>query len=468
MSKWVYFFGGGEADGNAEMRDLLGGKGANLAEMSAPGLPVPPGFTVTTEVCSHYFDYDGQYPAELRAQMNLALERVEAIVGASFGDPENPLLLSVRSGSRASMPGMMDTVLNLGLNDETLEALAKSTGNRRFALDAYRRLLNMFGDVVMGVGHERFDSALTKIKSDRGVRLDTELDEDGMAKVVERYRAIYRNGTGEDFPQDPMEQLRRAIEAVFRSWHADRAVRYREIEKITGLWGTAVNVQAMVFGNLGETSGTGVCFTRDPSTGENVFYGEYLVNAQGEDVVAGIRTPEPISRLEEQMPGIYAELIENRDKLERHYKEMQDLEFTVQDGTLYMLQTRTGKRTAHAAIRIAVEMVAEGLIDEKEALRRVEPDQLDQLLHPTFDPEAAREVLSSVGLPASPGAVSGKIVFTADDAETWVQRGERVVLVRRETSPEDIGGMHVAEGILTTLGGMTSHAAVVARGMGKC
>jgi pyruvate,orthophosphate dikinase len=459
----VYFFRQGDAEGDATKRELLGGKGANLAEMCRIGLPVPPGFTIATSVCEAFYDAGNLVPDHVLAEVDEHVARLERAMGRKFGDPTSPLLVSVRSGAAISMPGMMDTVLNLGLNDETLAGFR----DRRAALDAYRRLVNMFGDVVMGVDHEHFEAALSDVKSARGAAIDTELDADGMGEVVDRYKAIYREHLGEDFPQDPRLQLRKSIEAVFRSWHAPRAVRYREIEKITGLKGTAVNVQAMVFGNLGDSSGTGVCFTRDPSTGENVFYGEYLVNAQGEDVVAGIRTPEPIARLEQDMPECYRELIGIKDKLEHHYGEMQDLEFTVQEGKLFILQTRTGKRTAHAAVRIAVEMVEEGLIDEKEALRRVAPGQLDRLLHPTFDPNAERHVLAT-GLPASPGAVSGRIVFTAEDAETWVGRGEKVVLVRRETSPEDIGGMHAAEGILTALGGMTSHAAVVARGMGKC
>ncbi|MHC4342078.1 MAG: pyruvate, phosphate dikinase, partial [Planctomycetota bacterium] len=464
----VYFFQRGDADGGAEHKELLGGKGANIAEMCRIGLPVPPGFTIATTVCRLFYDLGGKVPPQVLEEVDVHIGRLEQVMERRLGDPGAPLFVSVRSGAAASMPGMMDTVLNLGLNDATLEGLAKASGNRRFALDAYRRLIHMFGDVVMGVAHQRFETALTDIKSEQGAILDTDLDEGAMEEVVRRYKDIYRDHVGAEFPQDPRTQLQRAIEAVFRSWNADRAIRYRKINEITGLIGTAVNVQAMVFGNLGETSGTGVCFTRDPSTGENVFYGEYLVNAQGEDVVAGIRTPEPIRRLSDDMPPIYKELIEIKDTLEKHYTDMLDLEFTVQEGTLYMLQARSGKRTAHASVRIAVEMADEGLIDEKEALRRVEPNQLDQLLHPTFDPDAERTVLSASGLPASPGAVSGRIVFTAEDAEEWAGNGEKVILVRRETSPEDIGGMHAAQGILTALGGMTSHAAVVARGMGKC
>ncbi|MHC4932125.1 MAG: pyruvate, phosphate dikinase [Planctomycetota bacterium] len=464
----VYFFQRGDADGGAKQKELLGGKGANIAEMCRIGLPVPPGFTIATTVCRLFYDLGGKLPPEVLKEVDAHVGRLEQVMERRFGDPGAPLFVSVRSGAAVSMPGMMDTVLNLGLNDATLQGLAAGSGNRRFALDAYRRLIHMFGDVVMGVAHQRFETALTDIKSEQGAVLDTDLDEDAMEEVVRRYKDIYRDHVGAEFPQDPRTQLQRAIEAVFRSWNADRAIRYRKINEITGLIGTAVNVQAMVFGNLGDTSGTGVCFTRDPSTGENVFYGEYLVNAQGEDVVAGIRTPEPIRRLSDDMPPIYEELIGIKDTLEKHYSDMLDLEFTVQEGTLYMLQARSGKRTAHASVRIAVEMADEGLIDEKEALRRVEPNQLDQLLHPTFDPGAERTVLSAAGLPASPGAVSGRIVFTAEDAEEWAGKGEKVILVRRETSPEDIGGMHAAQGILTALGGMTSHAAVVARGMGKC
>ncbi len=468
MSRSVYFFERGNADGDAKMKQVLGGKGANLAEMCRIGLPVPPGFTIGTAVCAAYYVAGGRLPDGVQEEIDEHLLRLEKTMGRGFGAPEAPLFVSVRSGAAVSMPGMMDTVLNLGLNDATLEGLAKSTGNRRFALDAYRRLVHMFGDVVMGVPHEEFEEALADVKAKKRAVLDTDLDAPALEEVLQRYREIYRKHVGVPFPQDPKEQLRRAIEAVFRSWNADRAVKYRGIHAIKGLHGTAVNVQAMVFGNLGPTSGTGVCFTRDPSTGEGVFYGEYLVNAQGEDVVAGIRTPEPIELLGREMPGVYKQLLAIKDMLEQHYKEMQDLEFTVQDGELFMLQTRTGKRTAQAAVRIAVEMAAEKLIDEKEALRRVDPAQLDRLLHPTFDPEAERILLSRGGLPASPGAVSGRIVFTAEEAESWASRGEKVILVRRETSPEDIGGMHAAEGILTALGGMTSHAAVVARGMGKC
>jgi len=467
LERSVFFFQPEGAEGDATQRELLGGKGANLAEMCRLGLPVPPGFTIATTVCARYRDH-GALPDDVMEQVDGAMTRIEEAMGRRFGDAAAPLFVSVRSGAAVSMPGMMDTVLNLGLNDETVEGLARASDGRRFALDGYRRLINMFGDVVMGVDHDHFETALTDVKASRGAVADMDLDADGMAEVVGRYLEIYREHVGDDFPQDPRAQLRHAIEAVFGSWNAPRAVRYRKIHKITGLLGTAANVQAMVFGNLGKTSGTGVCFTRDPSTGENVLYGEYLVNAQGEDVVAGIRTPEPIARLEQDMPACFRQLLEIKETLEQRYGDMQDLEFTVQERKLYMLQTRTGERTAQASVRIAVEMAEDGLIDEPTALKRVKPDQLDRLLHPTFDPDAERFLLSSAGLPASPGAVSGQIVFSAEDAETWVERGLKVILVRRETSPEDIGGMHAAEGILTQLGGMTSHAAVVARGMGKC
>ncbi len=464
----LYYFSCAGAEGDGARKELLGGKGANLAEMCRLGLPVPPGFTLATTVCRAFVAAGGSIPETILREVDTQIARLEAEMGLRFGDPAAPLLVSVRSGAAVSMPGMMDTVLNLGLNDKTLEGLARRSGNRRFALDAYRRLLNMFGDVVLGVDHHHFESALGAVKAARGAYQDTDLDAAAMAEVVDRYRAVIRMETGREFPQDPRQQLSLAMEAVFRSWDGERAQRYRKIHEITGLLGTAVNVQAMVFGNLGNTSGTGVCFTRNPSTGENVFYGEYLVNAQGEDVVAGIRTPEPISRLEGEMPECFRQLLTIKGTLESHYREMQDIEFTVQEGTLYMLQTRTGKRSAQAAVRIAVEMRGEGLISVEDAVRRVDPAQLEQLLHPTFDPKAPREVLSSAGLPASPGAVSGRIVFTPEDAEAWAKRGEKVLLVRRETSPEDIGGMHASLGILTALGGMTSHAAVVARGMGKC
>jgi len=467
-SQHVFFFGDEATEGDATQRDLLGGKGANLAEMCRIGLPVPPGFTIATSVCQRFYEENEATPGDVVAQIDAAIERLERAMDRGFGDAARPLFVSVRSGAAVSMPGMMDTVLNLGLNQATLDGLARDSGNRRFALDAYRRLIHMFGDVVMGCDHHRFETAISDVKASRSALQDTDLDEAGMEEVVRRYGEVYRDHVGADFPQDPRQQLALAIEAVFRSWNTNRAVKYRRIHAIKGLVGTGVNVQAMVFGNLGDSSGTGVCFTRDPSTGENVFYGEYLVNAQGEDVVAGIRTPEPIERLEQDMPEVYRQLIGIKDRLEQHYTDMQDLEFTVQEGHLYMLQTRTGKRTAIAAVRMAIEMCGEGLIDEPTALRRVDPATLDQLLHPTFDPEAERTVLTSAGLPASPGAVSGRIVFDADTAEDWAAREEKVILVRRETSPEDIGGMHAAKGILTAMGGMTSHAAVVARGMGKC
>ncbi|MFQ5843457.1 MAG: pyruvate, phosphate dikinase, partial [Planctomycetota bacterium] len=449
------------------MRDRLGGKGANLAEMCRLGLPVPPGFTVATTVCRAFYDNGGRIPEAVLAEVDRSVARLERATGRRFGDAGDPLLVSVRSGASVSMPGMMDSVLNLGLNAETVEGLARRSQDRRFALDAWRRLVQMFSNVVLGVDHDRFEQVLEEVKAKRGAVLDTDLDADGLAEVLEGFRAVVRAAAGRDFPDDPREQLRLAIEAVFASWDGARARRYREIHRITGLIGTAVNVQAMVYGNLGETSGTGVCFTRNPSTGESALYGEYLQNAQGEDVVAGIRTPEPIERLAEVLPDCHRRLLEIKDLLEGHYRDLQDLEFTVQKGELYMLQTRTGKRTAQAAVRVAVEMVGEGLIDEAEALRRVDPEQLDRLLHPTFDPAAERDVLAR-GLPASPGAVTGRIVFCADDAEVRAGRGDPVILVRNETSPEDIGGMHASEGILTARGGMTSHAAVVARGMGKC
>ena len=478
MTKWVYSFGGGTADGRADMKELLGGKGANLAEMSSLGLPVPPGFTITTEVCTYFYANDRKYPADLEKQVNEALAQIEQIVGMKFGDARNPLLISVRSGARASMPGMMDTVLNLGLNDDTVEGLAKAAGDRRFAYDSYRRFIQMFGDVVLEVDHHHFEEILELAKEDRGYLLDTEMTADDWAKVIEDYKAKVLAETGKPFPQDPKDQIWAAIGAVFGSWMNQRAITYRRLHGIPAEWGTAVNLQAMVFGNMGDDCATGVAFTRDPSTGENAFYGEYLVNAQGEDVVAGIRTPQNLTlrgkqmnnsklpAMEEVMPEVFKQLDDVRHTLEKHYKDMQDIEFTVQRGTLYMLQTRTGKRTAPAALKIAVDMVNEGLITEAEAIRRLDPNSLDQLLHPTLDPKAKRTVIAR-GLPASPGAASGKIVFSADKAEAQAADGERVILCRTETSPEDIHGMHAAAGILTTRGGMTSHAAVVARGMGR-
>ncbi len=475
MTKWVYSFGANHNEGRAEMRNLLGGKGANLAEMASIGLPVPPGFTITTEVCTTYYDNHRQYPAELDAQVREGLARIEQAVGLRFGDRHKPLLVSVRSGARVSMPGMMDTVLNLGLNDAAVEGLGEASGDARFAWDSYRRFIQMYGSVVLGVDHHRFEEIIEHVKMDAGVIEDTALGASDWHRVVDGYKEMVRRETGKPFPQDPEAQLWGAIGAVFGSWMNPRANTYRRLHDIPATWGTAVNVQAMVFGNMGTDCGTGVCFTRDPSTGENVFYGEYLVNAQGEDVVAGIRTPQPLSRaratpgeisMEQALPGAYAELLLVRETLERHYRDMQDIEFTVQQGKLYMLQTRNGKRTAAASLRIAVEMAQDGLIDRNQAVLRVNPASLDQLLHPTLDPKATRTLMSK-GLPASPGAASGAVVFSADEAESRAGKGEAVILVRIETSPEDIHGMHAARGILTTRGGMTSHAAVVARGMGR-
>jgi pyruvate,orthophosphate dikinase len=478
MTKWVYAFGDGKAEGKSAMRDLLGGKGANLAEMSNLGLPVPPGFTITTQVCTYYYDHGRTYPDSLRAEVDAALEFVGKLTGRSFGDAQNPLLVSVRSGARASMPGMMDTVLNLGLNDTTVEALAASSGDPRFAYDSYRRFITMYSNVVLGVEHHRFEEALDAYKERKGYTLDTDVLAQDWKSLIERYKEIVRKELGKPFPQDAHEQLWGAIGAVFGSWMNPRANKYRELHGIPASWGTAVNVQAMVFGNMGETSATGVAFTRNPSTGEKELYGEFLINAQGEDVVAGIRTPQDITdkaktasgsdrpSMEAAMPEAYAELVRIYGLLERHYRDMQDMEFTVERGKLWMLQTRNGKRTAKAALRIAVELASEGLIGEEEAVNRVDPAALDQLLHPTIDPNAERKILGS-GLPASPGAASGEIVFNSDDAEAAKKNGRKVILVRVETSPEDIHGMHAAEGILTTRGGMTSHAAVVARGMGK-
>jgi len=465
--KYVYFFGRGKAEGDASMKNTLGGKGANLAEMTNMGIPVPPGFTISAEVCSELPKYGGEWPPGLAEQIDENLKKLEELMGQRFGDPKDPLLVSVRSGAAVSMPGMMDTVLNLGLNEDAVEGLIDKSGNERFAWDAYRRFINMFGDVVMGMEHKHFEEVLSSHKEKAGVELDTELSAEQLKAVVADYLKLYEKDTGEPFPTDPKEQLTKSINAVFNSWSNPRAVRYRQINKITGLLGTAVNVQTMVYGNMGPHSGTGVAFTRDPATGENVFYGEYLINAQGEDVVAGIRTPHPIADLKDEMPEVYEQLEQTRHVLEQHYKDVQDLEFTVQENKLYLLQTRTGKRTAAAALKIAVDMVDEGLIDKKTAVLRVDPSQLDQLLHPMFDPKAEKNVVAT-GLPASPGAATGRIVFTAAEAEQWAERGESVILARTETSPEDIGGMDAARGILTSRGGMTSHAAVVARGMGKC
>jgi pyruvate, orthophosphate dikinase len=478
MSKWVYVFGGDSSEGNAEMRELLGGKGANLAEMASIGLPVPPGFTITTEVCTHYYDNGEKYPEDLDAAMAAGVAHIEASVGSNFGDRANPLLVSVRSGARVSMPGMMDTVLNLGLNDESVEGLAQASGDARFAYDSYRRFIQMYGDVVLGVDHSEFEDLLEAHKDVKGVSLDTELDADDLKALVDEYKDLVQSSLDEPFPQDPKDQLWGAVSAVFGSWQTARAVTYRRLHDIPEDWGTAVNVQAMVFGNMGDDCATGVAFTRDPSTGENTFYGEYLVNAQGEDVVAGIRTPQQLtvsgkeaqgSRLpamEETMPGVFGQLDDIRKKLEQHYKDMQDIEFTVQKDKLYMLQTRSGKRTTAAAIRIAVEMEQEGLIDKAEAVCRIEPSALDQLLHPRLDPDATRDVIAK-GLPASPGAASGQVYFSSDEAEAAAAQGTKTILVRIETSPEDIHGMHATQGILTARGGMTSHAAVVARGMGR-
>src|SRR5215472_3164181 len=475
MTKWVYSFGAGHNEGGAGMRNLLGGKGANLAEMAAIGLPVPPGFTLTTEVCTAFYQNQRRYPNDLTAQVHEALARVEKAQGLKFGNKHKPLLVSVRSGARVSMPGMMDTVLNLGLNDVTVEGLGEAADDPRFAWDSYRRFIQMYGSVVLGVDHHRFEEIIEHAKLDTGVTEDTQLTAQDWHRVAQSYKDMIEGETRRPFPQDPEEQLWGAIGAVFGSWRNPRADTYRRLHDIPEEWGTAVNVQTMVFGNMGNDCATGVCFTRDPSTGANVFYGEYLVNAQGEDVVAGIRTPQPVSKagakpgetpLETAMPGPYTELLEVRSRLEQHYRDMQDLEFTIQQRKLYMLQTRNGKRTAAASLRIAVEMAREGLIDQAEAVRRVNPSALDQLLHPTLDPKAPRTLLAK-GLPASPGAASGAVVFTADEAESRAQSGEAVILVRIETSPEDIHGMHAARGILTARGGMTSHAAVVARGMGR-
>ncbi len=465
--KRVYYFGKSKSEGSKDMKELLGGKGANLAEMTSIGLPVPPGFTITTETCSEYNKCGGKLPGRLMQEVHSNMEHLEKETGKNFGSEENPLIVSVRSGAAISMPGMMDTVLNLGLNDKAIVGLAKAFDNRRFALDAYRRLINMFGDVVMGVAHEEFEKEFDRIKSEFGVKLDTELDETGLEKLIEAYKAVYQKHTGEEFPQDPYQQLEKSIEAVFKSWNTPRAVSYREINEITGLMGTAVNVQTMVFGNMGDDSGTGVAFTRNPSTGVNEFYGEFLINAQGEDVVAGIRTPKNISEMGAWNSGIYDQLLETKRILEDHYREMQDIEFTIEHDKLYILQTRTGKRTGLAAVKIAVDMFMEGHITRGDALVRIPANDLTQLLLPTFDPSADRDILT-VGLPASPGAASGKLAFTAEEAVERTAQGESVLLVRKETSPEDVNGMHVAAGILTSTGGMTSHAAVVARGWGKC
>ena len=478
MSKWVYSFSAENTDGNRNQKDLLGGKGANLAEMCNLKLPVPPGFTVTTEACLDYYKKEKKISDEIKDQVNKALSEVEKITGKKFGDKTNPLLFSVRSGAKVSMPGMMDTVLNLGMNDETVLGMAKKTGNARFAWDSYRRFIQMFSNVVLGLNTSILEHQLEDLKEARGYSNDVEMDEEDLQELVEVYKQVLAEEYGQSFPQDPMEQLWAAVGAVFGSWNNARAMKYREMNGFSHDWGTAVNVQSMVFGNTGDTSGTGVCFTRDPSTGEKVFFGEYLLNAQGEDVVAGIRTPGPINEtskndsnkdlptLHEVMPKAYDEVVDIYQKLEKHYKDMQDIEFTIEDEKLYILQTRTGKRTIRSALKIAVDLVEEGLIDKKEALLRIVPESLDNLLHPRLDPNAEKKSLAH-GLPASPGAASGQIVFDSEDAVEWTGADKKVILVRQETSPEDIGGMHAAQGVLTARGGMTSHAAVVARGMGK-
>ena len=496
MGKRVYLFGGGSSEGKADMKNLLGGKGANLAEMSNLGIPVPAGFTITTEVCTEFYKNNRKYPAGLKDEVKDAMKKVEQIMGAQFGDPANPLLVSVRSGARASMPGMMDTVLNLGLNDKTVQGIIKKSGNERFGWDSYRRFIHMYGDVVMGLKpeskdeHDPFEEVMDNLKKKRKIKMDLDLTVDDLKELVAQFKALIKKKLKKDFPTDPYEQLWGAIGAVFGSWMNERAILYRKMNGIDDSWGTAVNVQAMVFGNMGDDCATGVAFTRDPSTGDNRFYGEYLINAQGEDVVAGIRTPQQVTivgsqkwakensikeadrkkkypSLEEYMPKAYKQLDDIYNKLEKHYRDMQDIEFTIQNQKLWMLQTRNGKRTAAAAVKIAVDMVNEGLITKEEALMRIDPASLDQLLHPTLDPKAKRNVITH-GLPASPGAGVGRVVFNADDAEAWNAKGEKVILVRIETSPEDLKGMSAAQGILTARGGMTSHAAVVARGMGKC
>ncbi len=496
MKKYVYSFGGGKADGRADMKDILGGKGANLAEMSNLGVPVPAGFTISTEMCDVYYKNNRNYPPELDEQIREAMKSIEKIMGAHFGDPQNPLLVSVRSGARASMPGMMDTVLNLGLNEKTVEGIIKKTNNERFGWDSYRRFVQMYGDVVLGMKPETkeeedpFEVVMHQLKKEKGVKSDSELNAGDLKELASRFKKMVKERKGKEFPTDPWEQLWGAVNAVFGSWMNQRAITYRKLNGIPDEWGTAVTVQAMVFGNMGNDCATGVAFTRDPATGEKIFFGEYLINAQGEDVVAGIRTPQQVTTtgskrwaashnidesarqkqypaLEESLNPAYKDLCEIYQKLEKHYKDMQDIEFTIQQGKLWMLQTRNGKRTAASAVRIAVEMVNEGVISKETAILRVKPTDLDQLLHPVFDPKSTKKVVAK-GLPASPGASTGRVVFHADDAESWAARGEKVILVRIETSPEDIGGMNVAQGILTERGGMTSHAAVVARGMGKC
>ncbi len=469
ITKYVYFFGNGVAEGTASMKDLLGGKGANLAEMTSIGLPVPPGFTISTEACAYFSSHNGEYPAGMKEEVLLNLKQLEKTMNAKLGDAENPLLVSVRSGAAQSMPGMMDTVLNLGLNPDTVAAMAKKTGNDRFAWDSYRRFIQMFGDVVMGVPHSKFEEAIQDVKDEEGKVYDYELNTENLISLVKRYKRIYKRHTGEDFPTDPYDQLFKAINAVFGSWNNDRAIKYRQMNDIRGLLGTAVNVQSMVFGNMGETSGTGVAFTRDPSTGDNHFYGEYLMNAQGEDVVAGIRTPQSIDTLCKVNPKVYDQLCEIRKTLEKHYHDMQDMEFTIQEGRLYMLQTRSGKRTIFSWLRSQVEMVEEGLIDKRTAVSRVPAGEFNKLFAPILDQNEIKKSgikPITIGLNASPGGACGQVVFTAEDAEEWAKQGKEVILVRTETSPEDIGGMAVSKGVVTCRGGMTSHAAVVARGMG--
>lgn len=466
-NKLVYFFGNGKAEGKAEMKSLLGGKGANLAEMTNLGVPVPPGFTISTEVCKSFYENNREYPAELEKQLQDNLKKLEKMMGKKLGDASDPLLVSVRSGAAVSMPGMMDTILNLGMNDKAVVGLAERTGNERFAWDAYRRFIQMFGNVAMGLDINVFEDILADMKKAEKAELDTDLDAEDLKKLVDLYKKAYKSRLKKAFPQDPLDQLNAAIDAVFGSWNNEKAIKYRKLNDITGLLGTAVNVQSMVFGNFGDDSGTGVCFSRDPSTGKKVFYGEFLMNAQGEDVVAGIRTPETITSLKKKNSEAYKQLVDIKDKLEKHYRDMQDMEFTIQQGKLFILQTRNGKRTGPAALKCAVDMVNEKLISKEEAIFRVTPDQLDQLFHPMINPKTKKSLkMIAKGLNASPGAAAGQIVFTADEAEEWVKNGKKVLLVRKETSPEDIGGMDAAEGILTSTGGMTSHAAVVARGMG--
>ncbi|HUV72397.1 MAG TPA: pyruvate, phosphate dikinase, partial [Clostridia bacterium] len=465
-AKYVYFFGEGKAEGKGEMKDTLGGKGAGLAEMTNTGVPVPPGFTITTQVCTYFYDHQHQYPKELAQEYEKEITKLEKVTGKHFGDLKNPLLVSVRSGAKISMPGMMDTVLNLGLNDKIVVGLARKTNNEWFAYDSYRRFLYTFGDVVLGLGKESFEEILSQKKEEVAAKLDTDLSVKDIKDLIAKYKELIKEKTGQDFPQDPRVQLDMARDAVFKSWNNPRAITYRKLNKIPDELGTAVNVQTMVFGNMGNDSATGVGFTRNPATGEKDFYGEYLTNAQGEDVVAGVRTPKPIAELEHEMPAVYKQLKEISQKLEKHYRDVQDFEFTIEQGKLYMLQTRTGKRTAQAAVKIAVDMVQEKLITKEEALLRVEPEALTQLLHPVLDPTAKYEILAK-GLPASPGAVVGQAVFSSEEAVTHGDT-DKVILVRLETNPNDIGGMAISQGILTGRGGMTSHAAIVARSMGKC